>query len=1627
MMTVHKLTTGDGYRYYMNEVATGDALRASDREIGDYYAVHGMTPGQWIGSAAASLNLDGEVSEAHMHALFGQKFTPVSTGEVLDTLHGAPAAEVYEKVYEEALEQHRLKAAERAWELLSRAHEGMSQQKIADEMTAQGYPMSQPTVSRWVERYTASGQTFHAERDEFVAQYRLIGEEIKAAHRAGKKAQEELYKEQAAPHIHPDYAGVTPFTLRVEEEVSRHRRMHDGAEPSTAEMKEIQFRVGAQMFRDERGIEPSNAQLVQFVAQNSKAHQTAVAGFDLVFTPPKSVSIAWGLGDEQLRRGIESAHERAIQDVIRHLEKNVVMTRRGRNGVRQIETSSGVIGTKFRHWDSRAGDPNLHDHVVIANRVQGVDGQWSSIDGRMIYAYGVEASELYNARVQQHVTELTGLQFEARSQNGKKPVHEIVGIDDEMVRAFSSRRGEISATLEQVTAKFVEEHGYAPSEKQLIQLAQQATLATRPAKDGVHSLEELHAEWVAQAHVLREQGVDLPVEGALAEKLKAASAEYEQQVLQAKRQQAYESPVQEHAAAIVARLEESRSTWRRTHVTAEVLRYARDIGLNEKQDAALLSSIREHLSSEMLPLHAQGQRLTPREFMRADGTSQYQKINHELFTSERVLAAENAILDAAAQQVIPASSLEVFEMEAEKRRAELALQGYSLPEGQERMAREFATSDKLLVVGIGAAGAGKTSSTRLAVNAIEASGGRVVGMAPTAAAAAVMREEMGIEADTVDKILSDWKNGAPVSLRAGDVLLVDEAGMVSTPKFQQILQLAQERGALVRALGDYRQLSAVGSGGALRLVDREVGAVHLDELFRFKNPDEAAATLALREPPLVGDDKPFDWYKGQGRVVSGESDVMVEQVFTAWRDDTTAGKQSIMIASTNETVGKLNDLAQAHAMERGHVHPEHGSVRLHNEARAHVGDVIVTRQNARRLTVNSGQDFVKNGDLWRVSQVHDNGAMTVQHLEHGGKVTLPGSYVAASVELGYASTIHRAQGATVDTAHALVDSSTDRAGAYVALTRGRESNTLYVSLGDGQKRDEVLEQIASAYERDLTVHESVDAVRAEHHNVADLIAQHEDISELAVQKVMAAAVQEGMGRVSEHPVRDGASGMVTHHVPADAATDAAEVLSSDAWGALAHELGEAAREGFDPADLVERAYGRRALHDGDATARDAAAVMAWRVAQIRQQAQQVRSDRPLASLSDEHLERLVQQAKQRTAPVEERLAVEDPWWFTNPYAMTKTDELLAMRARTVKALNANEGDTTGVYAQIKENLGDMDAEITRRRWEISGDQRELEQIVRGERARNGHQFTLHQVLLEEQKIRQSLPSGPAAVDPATVTSGGVSGHTLDKFWEQHPAVRQGRLGTILRARSREIGKLTRARGEELARQVREGKAPAWTQALGPVPTRKRAFRQWVRAAGEADALRTKYRVPESEPAVLPREMVHEASQRVNNARLASAGAPVVVQSAEKTRAAEAVLGVLSQVKRVAKAARLAERAQSKAQGQSPTAEPRQQQAPAPQQNPTVEATTGDAAQPETRKEKPVSETEERLRQERAARAERARQMMERTRSLDERLRNQPAPQASQQQSAQQNLQRQRQQQAQQMHEQARRGVRGPGL
>lgn len=1694
MLTIHKLTAGDGFRYYTAEVASNDVLRASDRELGDYYVVEGMPPGQWVGAGADDLGLKGNVSEEQMEVLFGHKFTPLETEEITDLLKNS-TPEAFEEVRSQAWEKVHNRAAERAFIIIEGTREGKTQQQIVDDL-AHLYEAAptQATVSNYLERYRAAGHRIvkgeyvknpdveRPTRAEFMANYSLLEHEATAAQHASQRAIDAHFKKNVAPNLHAQRDGSTEFTRAVDEEVRRFRDTKH-ADPTAEEMKEIRHRVGAILYRQQHGVDPTDKQLISFIARESKPKSNSVAGFDMVFTPPKSVSLAWGLGDESLREGVQKAHEAAISDVVKFLEEQVIMTRRGAGGVRQIDIDGGLIATKFRHWDSRSGDPNLHDHLVISNRVKGSDGQWSAIDGRTLYAWNVAASELYNAKLAEHLEQTLGLVCVPDATKSElSPVMEIAGFNREMVERFSNRRSEISAELDRLKAEYIETHGHAPGRKAMLELAQQATLSTRPHKSEAKSLKDLCEEWAAKAEAISRTGeVNIPTGEDLKKHLEAASEQARAKREQAQAEFLSRTP-EEHAQQILDRVTAQRAVFRRSHVEAETTRYLRGAGLpvpvpgttqttpESTDEQSLAGAIHHALEQKVLNLSGEQNRPVAAEFLRADGTNSFVRRDAQLFTTQEMVDAELRILDAATAPVIPAATFDVFEQKLQERREKLAEKGFSLPAGQEALAREFALSERLLVAGIGAAGAGKTASVSLAVETIQAAGGRVIGMAPTAAAAKVLGDELGIGADTVAKVLAANTNGAkagPLSIRPGDVLLIDEAGMVSTRDFDALVTIAAERGALVRVLGDDRQLSAVGAGGALRLIDREVGAVRLDELFRFKDEEEAAATLRLREPVTVGKDEPFAWYREQGRVAGGDGEAMTQRVFAAWQKDISDGKTSLMMGSSNEAVAALNALAQAHRISTSGeptsegVVLRPGSAPGQGQATAFAGDTIVTRRNDRRLSVFAGHDFVKNGDRWNVESVGEDGSLKVRHVEHGGTVTLPAAYVRENVELGFALTVHRAQGATVDTAHALIDSRADRAGAYVGLSRGREENRLYVRLNEGEKLDEVLETVAARHdgEAQLSVHESVDAIRAQQQSPAAAVAEYEEHAELAQRAVIADLMTQGMNRVTHFdptgadaaearslraqmrqarydglPTDELAAQMPTG-ARASADADVTAVINSEGFGALAAQLGELHRAGLDVPDIVERAYRTRPLSTDAETPVDAAAVLSWRVSQIvDERANAERADRPLAGYSDATLDALIARAEAREVSTEarlEKLVLDDPEWFKNPFAMAQTDWLLERRAATVKALNACEREDGGThrsakYDEIAETLGQMDAEITRRRWEVSGDQREFEQIIRGEVSRGGERFTLAACLREERRLRRELgltaQNDVPKAQPSKVTSGGVSGHTLDRFWESQ--LTGGKLKQILKIRAAEIGKLTRARGQELAQQVREGKAPAWVQNLGPVPTRKRAARRWARVAGEVDAMRKKFNVPDSHPEPLPRELVREAGQRVTKARLAAEGAPVSAGSKTRTRAAEAVLGVWEQMKRVAKSARAGEQSQAQGQSSTPeaTAEPQKQQAPAPQQS-----LTGEAAQPETRKEKPVSETEERLRQERAARAERARQMMERTRSLDERLRDQPAPQASQQQSAQQNLQRQRQQQAQQMHEQARRGVRGPGL
>ena len=274
--------------------------------------------------------------------------------------------------------------------------------------------------------------------------------------------------------------------------------------------------------------------------------------------------------------------------------------------------------------------------------------------------------------------------------------------------------------------------------------------------------------------------------------------------------------------------------------------------------------------------------------------------------------------------------------------------------------------------------------------------------------------------------------------------MIDEAGMADTLSLDAAVGYIVERGGSVRLIGDDQQLAAIGAGGVLRDIQATHGAVRLTEPLRFSDPAEAAATLALRD----GRAEAIGFYLDNQRIHVGDLSTITEQVFAAWQHDRSTGLDSIMLAPTRELVAQLNQRARSHRL--AHTPPaSNPDVALADGNRASVGELIITRSNDRQLRLTA-TDWVKNGDRWIVLGITRSGDLDVQHLRNRHRVRLPAGYVQTSAELGYATTVHAAQGLSVDTVHGLATGEESRQQLYTMLTRGRVANHLYLQVvGDG--------------------------------------------------------------------------------------------------------------------------------------------------------------------------------------------------------------------------------------------------------------------------------------------------------------------------------------------------------------------------------------------------------------------------------------------------------------------------------------------------------------------------------------------------------------------------------------------------
>jgi ATP-dependent exoDNAse (exonuclease V) alpha subunit len=361
---------------------------------------------------------------------------------------------------------------------------------------------------------------------------------------------------------------------------------------------------------------------------------------------------------------------------------------------------------------------------------------------------------------------------------------------------------------------------------------------------------------------------------------------------------------------------------------------------------------------------------------------------------------------------------------------EMAANGSTLNAGQASLVRQMCTSGARLQLAIAPAGAGKTTAISALALAWTHDGGQAIGFAPSAAAAAVLGEQTGIRTDTLAKLtwsldhgeLPDWATAVGPST----LLIIDEVGMADTLSLDTAVQFAIGRGASVRLVGDDQQLAAIGAGGVLRDIEHTYGALHLTELHRFTDPAEAAASLSLRE----GKPEALDSYLDRGRVHVGDIATTTHDAFAAWVSDRAARLDAIMLAPTRKLVAELNRQARDHLLGG---HPPAREVRLADGNEASVGDVIITRSNDRRLRL-APADWVKNGDRWTITRVGRRGDLTVRHNRSHRTVRLPADYVQASTGLGYATTIHAAQGVTADTMHGLITGQESRQQPYTMLT-----------------------------------------------------------------------------------------------------------------------------------------------------------------------------------------------------------------------------------------------------------------------------------------------------------------------------------------------------------------------------------------------------------------------------------------------------------------------------------------------------------------------------------------------------------------------------------------------------------------
>jgi conjugative relaxase-like TrwC/TraI family protein len=617
-----------------------------------------------------------------------------------------------------------------------------------------------------------------------------------------------------------------------------------------------------------------------------------VAGFDLVFSPPKSVSLLHALGGEDVRRAVNDAHLSAWQAALTYLEDEACVTRRGRNGV-QRERAGGFVAAAYQHRTSRAQDPHLHTHVIVANMAQTPsDGNWRALDGEPILkSYRLAAGYLYQAHLRAELTRALGVDWE----EPRKGMAELKHVPRAVIREFSTRRVEVVEEL----ARRGKDGYYA---------AQLAAVETRERKEHV-DLARLREDWRARA---AEHGLGTRELQALIGRVN------------------FQEPSRESLLRLVGAM-------------------LGPHGLTEKQtafsepEAVMAWAQAHHFGAPAERVRRLASRFTRTDGVEAVGEPPSPGRPARYSTTELVEVERGALALVERGRDAGAPAITEQRLDEIERADRLVLS-----DEQETMIREAATSPNRVVCVVGLAGAGKTTATHAVAQVFAQAGIEVLGAAPSGVAAEKLQDETGVRATTLHRLLEVAR--ATGGLPSRSVLVVDEAGMAETRVLAPVLELVEQANGKAILIGDPHQLPAVGAGGLFAgIVDRE-GAVALTENRRQHDGLERDALARVRAG--VGRDY-LAYSEKRERLVVSESPVTTRaRLLADWWDharNDVAG--NVMLALRRADVAALNGLARSLMDTAGRL----GSERLVVAEREFAtGDRVVCLRNSDVLGVKNG-------------------------------------------------------------------------------------------------------------------------------------------------------------------------------------------------------------------------------------------------------------------------------------------------------------------------------------------------------------------------------------------------------------------------------------------------------------------------------------------------------------------------------------------------------------------------------------------------------------------------------------------------------------------------------------------------